>query len=444
MAEEAVQKVEFPEVRAWDAKEHLTFRPNWGWAFAFCFLILALRNDLHEVFYPLLYNEDGRQIFANFYNEHAFKNIFYFYAGYVRIFPNLVGYLLHYLPLTVMPAMYALVSLLFTAFTYSLFYRVLDFVFNNRWFAFYATLLIIALPQANFEFTGTLMYQIWHCVIALFVFTFLPLPEKAWLRNLQIIFMHILIWTHPFSFLTIPVYLYRVVRQKEHRWVNGIFVVSIFSYFMFAVIHYPFHWESLGLYLETLVARVGAEIVVGPYNRGWLIYMGITNIFGVAVFSLIGLILWFFRKELKPRERWFFIIMAFFILVPLGVSFLGRDLNIYYHLLRGSPRYTYISRLSLLMLALSVLFLLHQKSRIFQIAHWFIMLFILWINSNSFLLYKTSVSEGKSIRDYIAYIDENRLDCEEGVEKRFYFRRGFWQYPNTPGDWSIYVNLCKH
>jgi hypothetical protein len=444
MTENAVQEAEFPETRVWSIKKHLAFQPNWGWAFAFCFLILALRNELHEVFYPLLYNEDGRQIFANFYNEHAFKNIFYFYAGYIRIFPNLVGYLLHFFPLPIIPALYALVSLTFTAFVYSLFYRAMDHVFDNRWFAFYSTLLIIALPQANFEFVGTLMYQIWHCAIALFVLTFLPLPEKKWVRSLQIVFMHILIWTHPFSFLTLPFYLYRVFQQPEHRWENGIFVVSILSYFMFAVIHYPLHWDSLPIYHYVLMSRVGTEVVVGPYSRGWLIYMGVTNIFGFIVFLLVGIIIWFSRKELKSREKWFFIFLGYFILVPLAASVLGRDLNDYYHLLRGSPRYTYISRLAFLMMGLSALFLLYQKSQIFRKGHWILMLLVIWVNSGSFILYHTSVQEGKEILDYVAYIDENRLDCGEGIEKPYYFRRGAWQVPGSPGDWSIYANLCRH
>ncbi|MDH5762955.1 MAG: hypothetical protein OEZ51_08235 [Nitrospinota bacterium] len=444
MTENTLLEVRLPKAHNWNIKEHLAFRPNWGWAFAFCFLVLALKNDLHEVFYPLLYNEDGRQIFINFYNGHAFKNIFYFYAGYIRIFPNLVGYLLHYFPLPVIPALYALVSLLFTAFVYSLFYRVLNHVFGDRWFAFYASILIIILPQANFEFVGTLMYQIWHCVIALFALTFLPLPEKTWKRILQIILMHTFIWTHPFSFLALPFYLYRAIRQSEYRLENGIFAVSILCYFIFAVIHHPLHWEAFHLYPETLVSRVGVEAVVGPYNRGWLIYMGMTNVFGIIVFSLIGLILWVSRREMKVTEKWFIIIMAYFLLVPLAASILGRDLNEYYPLLRGSPRYTYISRLAFLLIILSALFVFYRKSKIFQMAHWVLLMLVLWVNSTSSVLYETSVSEGKDILDYIAYVDENRLECGEGEEKMYYFRRGRWQTPGAPGDWSISSNLCRH
>ena len=444
MTENVLQEAEFPKTRIQGIKEHLVFQPNWAWAFVCCFLILALRNDLHEVFYPILYNEDGRQIFAHLYNDHVLKSIFYFYAGYIQVFPNLVAYLLHFLPLSIIPSLYALVALIFTAFVYSLFYRVLEHVFDNRGFAFYATLLIIALPQSNSVFSGTLMYQIWHCVIALFVLTFLPLPEKPWLRTSCLVFMHILIWTHPFALLTLPVYLYRVFRQPEHRWENGIFILSILSYFTFAVIHLPVHWHSLPFYPYTLMTRVVTEVVVGPYNRGWFIYMGLSNIFGFTVFLLTGIIIWLARKELKSREKWFLIILSYFILVPLAVSVLGRDLNVYYHLLGGSPRYTYISRLAFSMLGLSALFLLYQRSQFFRKAHWALMVLVLWINSNSLPLYHTSVKQGKEILDYIAYIDENRLDCSEGIEKIYYLRRGHWQFPGTPGDWSIPANLCRH
>ena len=428
----------------WKLKGCLVFQPNWGWAFAFCFLILALKNGLADVFFPLLYGEDGREIFNRFYNDHVFTNIFYFYGGYIRVFPNLVGYLLHFFPIQIIPSLYAIVSLIFTAFVYSLFYRVMDYVFDNRWFAFYATLLIIALPQANFEFVGTLMFQIWHSTIALFILTFLPLPEKNWVRKLNLVFMHILIWTHPFSLLILPIYLYRVLRIPEHRLENGLFVVSIFSYFLFAVMRSPLHWDTFPIYHYILMSRIGTEVVVGPYNLGWLNYMGLSITFGFIVFLLIGIIIWFSRRKLKTREKWFFILLGYFILVPLAVSMLGRDLNDYYHLLRGGPRYTYISRLAFLIMGLSALFLLYQKSKIFRKTHWVLAALVLTINANANVLYKTDLTVGQSVRDFVAYLDQNQLDCVPGEERWFALHRGNSPQPGTPGEWSVTANLCRH
>ena len=96
-----------------------------------------------EVFFPLLYNEDGRNIFAIFYNDHSLKNIFISYAGYVRVFPNIVGYLIQFFPITWVPALYCLASLGFTAFAYSLFYPLMDRVFHNKYFALYAVLILL-------------------------------------------------------------------------------------------------------------------------------------------------------------------------------------------------------------------------------------------------------------------------------------------------------------
>lgn len=444
MTESTVQEAVFPNTGIPEIKNPVKFQPNWGWSFAICFLILALRNELHEVFFPLLYGEDGREIFNRLYNDHNFSNIFYFYGGYIRVFPNLVGYLLHFFPIQLIPSLYAIVSLMFTAFVYSLFYRVIDHVFDNRWFAFYAALLIIALPQANFELVGTLMFQIWHAAIALFVLTFLPLPEKNWVRMLYLLFMHILIWTHPFSFLVLPFYIYRVIRNSEHRFENGIFVLSILSYFMFAVLRGPLYLDALPIYHYILMSRVGTEGVVGPYNLGWLNYIGLSLPFGFIVFLLMGVIIWFSRMKLNTREKWFLILLGYFILVPLAASMLGRDLNDYYHLLRGGPRYTYISRLAFLMMGLSALFLLYQRSKFFRKAHWVLAALVLIINTNANVLYKTDLKVGQSVRDYVAYVDQNQLDCVPGEERWFILHRGNSPHPGTPGGWSILANLCKH
>ena len=69
---------------------------------------------------------------------------------------------------------------------------------------------------------------------------------------------------------------------------------------------------------------------------------------------------------------------------------------------------------------------------------------VLTINTNGNVLYKTDLQVGQSVRDYVAYLDENQLDCAPGEERWFTLHRGIWQVPGVPGDWSIHANLCRH
>lgn len=443
MTENALQETEFPKTRIQDIKKHLVFQPNWAWAMVLCFVILALKNGLAEVFYPLLYNEDGRNLFAIFYNDHSFRNIFISYAGYVRVFPNLTAYLIHFFPVTWIPALYALASLGFTALAYALFFPLLDRIFRHKGFALYAVLILAALPLASFKMVGTLMFQIWHCDIVLFLLAFLPMPRKPVPKIAYLVCVNVLIWSHPYTILILPVYLYRCV-QGEHRWEHGLFAVSLAVYFFLGLQHHPLNWGSLAHYPSSLLGRVAAETVVGPLNRAWLQYMEMSLLLGFMIIAVVAGVIVTSWKTLKVEEKGFYTVSACFILMTLGVALLGRQLGDYYHLINGSPRYTYLPRIAFCVMGLAVLFQVYRQSAFFRKAHWLLAALVLMLNTNGTVLYKTDRNVGQSVRDYVAYLDRNRLECGPGEERNFYLHRGDWQHPNTPPDWSIYVTLCRH
>lgn len=444
MTENAVQEAEFPKTRVRNVKRHLVFQPNLGWAFVFCFLILALKNGLADVFFPLLYNEDGRNIFAIFYNDHTLKNIFISYAGYVRIFPNLVGYLIHFFPVTWVPALYCLASLGFTALTYALFYPLMDRVFHNKKFALYVVLILAALPLASFRIIGTLMFQIWHCDVVLFLLAFLPIPRKPFQKVFYLLFVNILIWSHPYTILILPVYLYRLIYQEENRWEYGVFSASLSAYFFIGLQHHPLNLGSLLYFPSSLLGRVATETVVGPLNRAWFQYLEISLIFGFLMIAFVGCMIGFSWKKMKRNEKWFYGIAAYFVVTTLAIALLGRELGDYYHLINGSPRYTYLPRITFLMMLMAALFRLYQISTVFRKTHWVLAALVLTINLNGNVLYKTDLKVGQSVRDYVAYLDQNPLDCAPGEERWFTLHRGGWQNPGTPPDWSIASNLCHH
>lgn len=440
----AVQEVEFPKTRMRSIKKFLVFQPNWGWAFAFCFLVLALKNDLSGVFYPLLYNEDGRNIFGLFYNDHSIKNIFSSYSSYYQILPRLVGYILQFLPVTWIPSLYSLFALSFSALAYSLFFPLLNRLFLSPWFALYSILILTALPLASHKLVGALMFQVWNAVLILGVVAFLPIPKKFIWKSLYLFAVNILIWSHPYCILVLPVYLYKLVFQNDNRWVHGVFALSVFVYFGLTLNHHPLNWDSLLYFPSSLLGRVVTETVVGPLNRTWLQYLEISLIFGFIMIAFVGCMIGFFWKKMEGKEKWFYVISAYFVVTTLAVALLGRDLGDYYHLINGSPRYTYLPRIIFLMMLMAALFRLYQISSVFRKAHWVLAVLVLTINTNGNVLYKTDLKVGQSVRDYVAYLDQNQLDCALGEEQWFTLRRGDWRHPGTPPDWSVPANLCRY
>ena len=444
MTENAIQEAKFPPTRLQNVKEYLSFQPSWGWAFAFSFLILAFKNDLADVFYPLLYNEDGRNIFGLFYNDHSIKNIFSSYSSYYQVMPRLTGYVLHFSLVTWIPSLYSLFALSFSALAYSLFYPLLNRLFRSPWFALYSVFILTALPLASHKLVGALMYQVWNCVIILGMAAFLPIPKKFVWKGLYLFAINVLIWSHPYCILVLPIYLYRLVFQNDNRWVYGLFTLSVFVYFGLALSHHPLNWNSLYYFPSSLLGRVVTEAIVGPMNRSWLQYLEVSLIFGFLAIVFVGGMVGFSWKKMEEKEKWFYVLSAYFILSSLAVALLGRELGDYYHLINGSPRYTYLPRIIFLMMFLAALFRLYQISSIFKIAHWALAALVLTVNADANVVYKTDLQVGQSVRDYVAYLDQNRLDCAPGEERWFTLHRGGWQYPGTPPDWSIPANLCRH
>ena len=444
MTENTLLEAQLPKTGILETDKRQWFQPSLGWAFVFCFVILALKNNLADVFYPLLYNEDGRNIFAIFYNDHSLKNIFIYYAGYVRIFPNLAGYLIHFFPVTWIPGLYGLFSLVFTAFTYALFFPLMNRVFRSKNFAMVAVLLLVALPLASFKIVGTLMFQIWHCDIALFVLALLPIPRKFFSKAAYLAFVNILIWSHPYSILVFPVYLCRLIYIKEDRMGFGFLATSLSIYFLFGLQHHPLNWDSLQYFPSSLLGRVATDAVVGPFNRSWLQYQEASLIFGFVILAFVGIMIGFSWKKMRKEEKWFFAASFYFVLTSLAVALLGRELGDYYHLINGSPRYTYISRIFFLMMLLAALYRFYQISSVFRKTYWALGIMVLMINANSAMLYETDTNVGRSVLDYVAYLDQNRLDCAPNEKRWFTLHRGDWQSNGAPADWSFASNLCRN
>jgi hypothetical protein len=408
--------------------------PGFPMVFLCSFIIIGTKNGFNGIFYPLLYNEDGRNIFAIFFNQHQFENIFISYASYIRVIPNLIGYILNFLPVRWIPPMYCLISLLITALAYSLFFKVLTRVFDNRWFAAYSVLIISALPLGNFEIVGTLMYQIWNCNLILFLMVLLPVPVLLWYRVGYIAAAHLLIWTHPYTIIALPLYILNFITSKKNGLVYSGFVLSTIIYFLIGVRSHPLDFSSLKYFFPNLLSRVVNEAFVGSHNRVHFQYLDIIGIFDLIILSTLGIIIIFSWKNWQTKQKLFLFICLYLCVIPLVAALVGRELGDYYHLLRGSPRYIYLPKIFFFTIVLFTAFQIYKKSPVFQRWHFVIVLGLLFINLNSNTLYKTDIKVGKETLAFIHKVDRNSVLCSKDEHKNLSFDRG---------QWTFHIDLCK-
>jgi hypothetical protein len=409
--------------------------PGFLVVFICSFLIIGVKNGFEGIFYPLLYNEDAGNIFKTFLGEHRFHHIFSVYASYIRIFPNLIGYILSFFPLPVTLLFYCLISLCMTALAYSIFYIVLDHFFNDKWFSVISALMISALPLGSFQMVEVLMYQIWHSTLILFLLILIPLPKNLLPKICIAICAHILIWTHPYSIMVMPLLLWNIFIRKEFQWIQASFVISALLYYFIAVDRQPIHIESLTNLIPNLLSRVVTESIIGPNSRVFLQYMGGVYIFAILVLIFLIIVFLSTWKNWKKEQIYFFGVCIYLIMIPMIAALVSRDLGDYYHLLRGSPRYVYLPKIFFLVMVFIALRELIKKYA--GVKKWWLALAVLTliINSNSNILYKTNTNTDRKTLRLEGHQLSGTVPCRSGEEKIVYRGKGQWVLP---------INLCSY
>jgi hypothetical protein len=396
---------------------------------------VGAKNGFEGLFYPLLYNEDAGNIFNNFVGGNLFQNIFSIYASYIRLFPNLTGYFLSFFPIYITLPLYCFISLSMTALAYSIFYKVLDHFFRDKWFSAISVLMISALPLGSFQMVEVLMYQIWHCTLILFLITLLPLPEKLWPKIGVALVTHLMIWTHPYSIMVMPLFLWNIAIRKKNAWIQASFVISALIYYFVAVERQPMHIESIAYLIPNLLSRVVTESIIGPNSLVFLQYQEGVSIFAIIILIFLTASIFLSWKKWNKEQKYFVGVCLYLILIPLTAALVSRDLGEYYHLLRGSPRYVYLPKIFFLV----IIFIAIREmiKRYTPLKKWCIPLavLILMINTNSNILYKTNTNTDRKTLRLTGHQLTGTVPCKLGEEKIVYRDKGQWVLP---------INLCRY
>ncbi len=191
--------------------------------FAWITLFLAVLGIIffrapEMVLTPSLLWDEGRNVFAHFYEQREPAQILRFKSGYLPVIGNLIGYLAVRFPTRLIP--YALVgsAVLITSMTYCLFFARAF----RRWFPSdlgrWLMCLVFALaPISDAQLVTISDYSIWNLLgILILLIVCRPSEKKEW-RFAHGFVCNLLVWSHPLTIIIAPIVLWRSFKDEENR-----------------------------------------------------------------------------------------------------------------------------------------------------------------------------------------------------------------------------------
>lgn len=417
--------------------------------FCLALSILLLRNSGHEVLYPVLPAEDGRFLFQDFYNGHKLQTVFRQYSGYLSVLPNLLAYVLTLLPVTWVPALFAFVSLCVTAAAYSLFYRVTLKIYGDRVFAVYVMLIVAALPLGNFWLAGALAYQSWNFLVILLLLALLPMPRKIPGRVLYVVWINLLIWSHPLSVLMIPWYARGWIKSAPHRAERGLFCLSAALYGLLGTTPGGIVWPGWTSLSDAWLARVVGEALIGPRNR-MLVQAAGDDILFLALFilplSAAGLSFYFSWRRRNGAEKEALTLFAglacLSFIVAMATRIAPRNLSAEFTAAEWGTQYVYIPKMLWVVILLFSAYPFLKKSAPLRWFHGALVAALIGINLNGNAVYKTRVDNGKKVLEFVGILARERGACRAGEKQYVILRKGDIGTEEFPGNFNIRIDIC--
>lgn len=336
---------------------------TWG-RFAALFLaaaaITVLRDPRMLLLPPAAY-EDGRDLFAFFYNHREVGAILRSYAGYTSLVPNLVGYLAVRLPVTAVPLALTLFPLAASSLAFAVFslpaYR--HAVASDTLRA--AACLVFALvPVGNDLFVGNTMYSVWSLLFLLVLAALAEPPAGLWGAAVRLVVLGMLVASHPLSVALLPIYLLWLWRRRDPPSLllyPGLILATV-AYQVVGVRHAgaalgpPLETVRLTLVFvlervvfDTLFGDAAARALHRAGHGGWILVAAGAVSGGLAVLSLYR------RRRFDPWHRSLAAVLVYLVLVLTALFVIGRSPG--EGILAGNRafRYFWVQRLVFLLLA---------------------------------------------------------------------------------------------
>ncbi len=314
-----------------------------------CALLFVLK-DPSGLLAPTASLEDGTYLLAYFHENPGISSVWRFYASYVSLGPNLIGYLASLFPLTLQPGLFVASSVTIAAATAALpFWRQLDISGLNGPARLALVFILVLAPVGNSALIFLVMYSLWHMLFFLCLIVLFWVPAGRFSAIVISILGILAISSHPGSIVLLPFMVWRAVTASDPRvrktmW---IFFVMLLAYLALGIDWGSGQGTDISASAAVLTLRVMAERVLfetffGTFIRMHLVYNDLIPVMwaisGVALALIAGLIVWLLRTD-RTRARDISIVL----LISLGFAAFSTVTRGGFLDLPFGHRYSYVS-----------------------------------------------------------------------------------------------------
>ncbi len=279
------------------------------------YILIMLVRSWDNFSAPGLYVEDATHYFNLFYGgHHPLGSIFQHPNGYYNIYNNFIAFLAARADILLQPRIYQSVAIMLCVLTVA----AVSFsgLFQNRFVLLIAPLLLGLSGLNHIYYYITLTFQMYMVVLLLLVLLLWRWKLPFIVNLFFFVLLALLIWSGPYSVLTVPFCLTSLFFFKGRTWTNlGIIAVTV-SYALSVekstiMLGNMFNTEILTLWFQTLITKVFFMEMKDSVNTEKIILL-------LVIFLPLFFIL---RKEklyLKTTALLFVIIVSSF--APLFLS----------------------------------------------------------------------------------------------------------------------------
>lgn len=321
-----------------------------------------------SVLEPALVFEDGRDIFAFYYDDRSVSSVLRFYGGYVSLVPNSIGYLVMGLPTELAAILLRVVPWALNALALSLFVLpAFRAVVPSDICRLAISLGLALFPMQDFGMVTMTMYSLWSLLLIQWWLAALPAPRNTGALAASVAFQAGASWSNPLSMLLLPLYGARFFseRRNPRAWVAvGVPVVAILTYFAFGIAHdgtkiRPSGVHALLLAADYMAQRVFFELFGSSFLRTQLPYHGLGFVprlaGGALALALVGGIAFAHRRGVLSESTKRVCLFAAF-LVPAATLFFVTARNPEQELFESAfgQRYFFLQKVALVFVLVCV------------------------------------------------------------------------------------------
>jgi len=247
---------------------HLHFL--WAWLLASSVLLL---RSWQEIANPAMLFEDRHFLLPLYFNQHQISSIFSEHLGYASVGPQLLAFLIGYLPLTWAPYAYAASSLMLCALAFSVFaLPQFHALCTNPRHRVLICLLMAILPLGRTPLVSNITYSEFN---VLFILVMLVSTSTFRRANILLdgIIIPLCIASHPASITLMPLYLLNIYFGDQKQKLQQLCWIGItVLYIQFLVDHSStetMDFDYILLRLLLAATAFAGKVMVEPWIGGY-------------------------------------------------------------------------------------------------------------------------------------------------------------------------------